>query len=138
MREALYALADIEWQLIPASQQSRLPEVVEQIMLAQPEHWQRYYHGDTHTQKMLRIYSYSDRIRYYWGDPAVQKSVATMMNNLNRVAISETLISRYFPAQYGAVRAGNLAAEPIALVFDAIRETLRPYARACHRSTVTA
>ncbi len=137
MREAIYALADIEQQLIPQSQQSCLLEIVEQTMLARPEYWQRYYHGNSQAQKILRVYSYSDRIRYYWGDPAIQKSVEILIENLNEIAIPETLISRYFPVQYREVRAGNLVAEPLALVFNAIRETLRSYAQACCRAAAT-
>ncbi len=43
MREALFALALIEAELIPRPSRSNLIEVVERRMLAKPEHWQGYY-----------------------------------------------------------------------------------------------
>ena len=72
LREALFALAAIEEQLIDAHQRSHLPAVLESAMLGRPANWERYYRyeqPDPGAQRLLRIYSYSDRIRYYWADP---------------------------------------------------------------------
>jgi D-tagatose-1,6-bisphosphate aldolase subunit GatZ/KbaZ len=68
-REALFALAAIEAELLPAAQCSRLPQVLDEVMVAQPKHWQSYYQGDEAALRLLRSYSFSDRCRYYWGEP---------------------------------------------------------------------
>ena len=75
LREALFALAAIEDELVPAGERSRLPAVVEERMLDQPDQWQRYYTGTAQEQAMARRYSYSDRMRYYWPDPEIEAAV---------------------------------------------------------------
>ncbi|MBS0449340.1 MAG: D-tagatose-bisphosphate aldolase, class II, non-catalytic subunit [Proteobacteria bacterium] len=131
LREALYALAAIEAQLVDAARQSRLPDVVESVMLERPDAWQRYYHGDPDHQRLLRVYSYSDRVRYYWNDPAIETATQRLIANLRSVEIPENVLSQYLPQQYHAVRAGHLALDPVALALDRARDALRPYAAAC-------
>ena len=131
LREALYALADIEQQLVPDREQSMLASVIEEVMLQQPESWQPYYHGDAAEQKRLRMYSYSDRIRYYWHTPGITHAVEKLVLNLENAGIPETMLSRYLPEQFMRVRAGLIKNEPVALVVDKIRDVLRIYAAAC-------
>ena len=71
MREALFALARIESELVARPSRSNLIEVVERRMLAEPGYWEGYYEGDPLAQRTARRYSYSDRLRYYWADPEV-------------------------------------------------------------------
>lgn len=130
-REALFALAAIEAELLPAAQCSRLPEVLEQTMLAQPKHWQGHYQGDPATLRRLRAYAFSDRCRYYWGLPELDAAVATLFANLQRHTPPLTLLSQYLPEQYRAVREGTLANSPDALVRHRIGLCLDAYARAC-------
>ena len=47
-------------------------------MLENPVHWKSYYHGDESALRMARKYSYSDRVRYYWPQPAVSYCVAAL------------------------------------------------------------
>jgi len=131
MREALFALALIESELLPRPRRSNLIEVVERRMLAEPEHWRGYYEGDPLTQRTSRRYSYSDRLRYYWADDEVDAARQTLLTNLDRTGIPLPLISQFLPGQYDRIRAGDL--EPVAqsLVIDRIRDAMRPYARAC-------
>lgn len=135
LREALFALAAIEEQLMDAPLRSHLPAVLESAMLGRPANWERYYHQsgqpDPDAQRLLRIYSYSDRIRYYWADPAVNAAVTRLLDNLSTCTLPENMLSQYLPAQYQAVRAGRLAPSPHALVLDRVREAIRPYAAAC-------
>ena len=51
-------------------------------MRAQPEHWAPYYRGDETAQRLARQFSYSDRIRYYWLQPAVAAAVEQLFDNL--------------------------------------------------------
>ncbi|HKX40694.1 MAG TPA: D-tagatose-bisphosphate aldolase, class II, non-catalytic subunit [Burkholderiaceae bacterium] len=131
LREALYALAAVEAELVDDDKQSRLREVVERVMLDRPESWERYYHGDLRQQRLLRVFSYSDRIRYYWPDPVIVDAAQKLIENLASVDIPENVLSQYLPQQYLAVREGRLSLEPKALALDRVRDALRPYAAAC-------
>jgi D-tagatose-1,6-bisphosphate aldolase subunit GatZ/KbaZ len=128
LREALFALERIEAELCPPQKASRLADVLEEAMVADPSSWARHYHGTPAEQRLLRRYSYSDRIRYYWGAPAVEAAVRTLMSNLSETGIPETLLSAVLPAQYAAVRCGDIPCEAEAIVLHKIREALQPYA----------
>jgi D-tagatose-1,6-bisphosphate aldolase subunit GatZ/KbaZ len=130
MREALFALAAIEAELRPASERSRLPEVVDVRMLARPEEWQGYYTGTPEEQALARRYSYSDRMRYYWPDPVISAAVDTLLENLGRGGIPEPLLSAFLPIQYDRVRRGELPGDPRGLVVDRVRDILRMYTAA--------
>ena len=131
MREALFALAAIEQELVGAAEASHLPAVVEQQMLADPASWKPYYGGTEQQQSQLRVYSYSDRMRYYWNDAAVEVAVSRLDANLNRTTIPETILSAYLPQQYQRVREGVLKNDVEALIIDKVRDVLRVYAAAC-------
>lgn len=131
LREAFFALARIEDELLPEAERSHLPQVLEETMLASPADWKGHYHGSAEEQRLLRVFSYSDRIRYYWTVPEVRRAVEKLVGNLSARRIPETLLSAYLPAQYAAVREGRLTAEPLELVLYAGRASLRPYALAC-------
>ncbi len=130
-REALFALAAIEAELLPPERRSGLPQVLERCMLEQPRHWQQHYHGDERRLHLLRLYALSDRCRYYWGEPALVEAVQRLFDNLREQAPPAFLLSQHLPEQYRAVRAGTLAATPEALVRHRIGLCLDEYARAC-------
>nr|WP_192756657.1 D-tagatose-bisphosphate aldolase, class II, non-catalytic subunit [Actinopolymorpha pittospori] len=132
LREALFALAAIEDELLPEADRSRLPEVVEQRMLAEPGRWEGYYGGDADEQRIARRYSYSDRMRYYWPDPEIDKAHRKLLDNLTARDIPLPLLSAHLPDQYTRVRRGELAVEPRALAIDRVRDVLRAYDRASH------
>ena len=96
----------------------RVPDAPRVLLQAQQQH-------------LHRVYSYSDRIRYYWPDAAIEAAVQKLFVNLARVSIPEPLLSQHLPRQYQAVREGRLAAQPKALALDRVRDALRPYAAAC-------
>lgn len=131
LREALQALASIEAELVPPEQSSHLMEVLERVMLDEPGSWKHHYAGSAESVRLLRRYSYSDRIRYYWAHPQVKQSVETLIANLNGSAIPETMLSCFLPAAYEAVRAGQLAPHAHSLILHSIRRALEPYAAAC-------
>ena len=133
MREALEALERIEIELTPAEKRSRLSETMEKLMLEDPRHWEHHYHGDGQTKRLLRRYSYSDRVRYYWATPQAEDAVQTLMRNLREMTIPETMLSAFLPEAYRAVRAGELVSDPLAIVKYRIRSVLQPYAAACRQ-----
>ena len=131
LREALFSLCAIEQAVTPADQRSNLVQEIEQQMCDAPEYWQKYYHGDAQQQRFARLYSFSDRIRYYWPNPAIHRAQETLFSNLSRVEIPLPLLSQYLPEQFSAVRDGQLEPTPNALVLHKIRQVLRHYASAC-------
>jgi D-tagatose-1,6-bisphosphate aldolase subunit GatZ/KbaZ len=134
LREALFALAAIEDELVDAADRSDLVAVVERRMLDEPKRWLGYYEGDARAQRLARRYSYSDRLRYYWPDPQISAAQFRLLANLGAVDIPLPLLSQYLPDQYTRVRHGELAVEPTALAIDRVRDVLRGYARACDPS----
>jgi D-tagatose-1,6-bisphosphate aldolase subunit GatZ/KbaZ len=135
LREALFALAAIEEELITDADQSHLPEVLERRMLADPSQWEAYYPGNADEQRLARRYSYSDRLRYYWPDPQVHAAQDRLLANLAAIELPLPLISQYLPDQYTRIRRAELTAQPQALVIDHVRDVLRAYARACGPTT---
>jgi D-tagatose-1,6-bisphosphate aldolase subunit GatZ/KbaZ len=133
-REALFALATIERELLAkqgARQLSRVREALEDAMLRNPKHWKPYYHGDDQDVRRNLIYGYSDRCRYYWNESSVHEEVDRLLDNLRSHSIPETLVSQYMPVEYEAVRYGRLRSTPEMLIRHHIRHVLRIYARAC-------
>jgi D-tagatose-1,6-bisphosphate aldolase subunit GatZ/KbaZ len=130
-REALFALAAIERELLPQTEQSRLLDVLDECMVAHPKYRQNHYRSDEQQLRLLRRYALSDRCRYYWGEPDVQAAVNRLIDNLQRHAPPLTLLSQFMPEQHAAVAEGQLARDPHALIQHRIFGRLAEYARAC-------
>lgn len=131
MRECLSNLSKVESELVPSCRRSRLMEVLEEVMERDRRYWEQHYVGDGESVHLQRIYSYSDRIRYYWSVPQVQNAVQTLLENLGSVRIPETLISNFLPERYEALREGKIEASAHAMILDSVRQILRRYAGAC-------
>ena len=131
LREALYSLVAIERELTSDAEQSHLVETMEETMLAHPANWEKHYHGTPEEQRVLRIYSYSDRIRYYWGFAEVQASVSKLLGNLRRTRIPGMILSQYFPRQYAEIREGRLQSDAKQIAVASIRYVLQAYSEAC-------
>lgn len=138
LREALFALACIEEELISARSCSGLRQILEQAMQTQPEHWQSYYHGDASVKRLARSFSYSDRIRYYWPDEKVGEGLDRLLTNLNEMPLPLPLLSQYLPVQYQRIREGRLANHARELILDKIMQVTEVYAAACFPRTNAA
>jgi len=135
-REAVFALGTIERELLAQRRGVRLSQVreaLEAAMLRNPIYWRSYYHGSEDEMRLARVYSYSDRCRYYWVDTVVQQELAQLYTNLNACVVPPTVVSQYLPSQFEAVRSGQLHAHPEDMIREHIREVLRIYAAACGR-----
>lgn len=132
LREALFALAAIEDEIIPAKRRSRLADVVDQVMVGDPRWWAGYYDGDEQAQRVARRYSYSDRMRYYWPAPEISAATDTLLANLSDAGIPLPLLSAHLPQQYWRIRAGAVDPDPTAIVLDRVRDVLRGYGLACN------
>lgn len=131
LREALFSLAAIEEELLPAKACSGLRHVLESVMLDRPEYWQSHYHGDGNARRLARGYSYSDRVRYYWPDSQIDEAFERLVRNLADDPIPLPLISQYLPLQYIKVREGDLSATPRELIINHIQDILQQYHCAC-------
>ncbi len=128
LREALYGLDAIATALDPDWATQSLAGAMERAMLADPRHWQSHYHGAPDELRVLRHFSYSDRIRYYW--PAAGDAVSRLLRHLSRREIPETLISQYLPRLHARCTSGDISRQPPELVMESVRDVLRVYARA--------
>ncbi len=126
LREAVYALADIEDVLKPA-EPSQIRRVLADRMAQRPDYWADYYKGEPRQVELLQLYSYSDRIRYYWTDPAVRTALARLLANVEAGRPSETIVSRYF----NGFAFGEIPADPAAMVAGHVDTTVRRYFEAC-------
>lgn len=126
LREALWALADIEDEWRGTAGSSRLKEIVIAAMCQHPAYWEKYY-ADSARRHLDLQYSLSDRIRYYWTQPTVRNACAAMLANLGDGPLPLTLLSQFMPVQYAAIRDGRLANNASALLQEAVALVLRPY-----------
>jgi len=130
-REAVFALSMMEDALLPLDERSNFIRVLDNVMLADPQYWQRYYHGDVQTIEFARKYSLSDRIRYYWHYPQVQSTLKILFTNLNALVLPPGLVSQFAPRQYDLYRDQKAGFTPQDLVRARINEVLQKYAQAC-------
>ncbi len=130
LRRTLYALGDIEAALPEVTNPARLPEVMEQLMLKHPVHWQSHLRGSDEELHDLRHHSLRDRIRYYWSFPKARAAVARLLRNLSR-PIPEALLQEYLPDLYADIVRKSLHANPEAIAGLSVLKALKPYAKAC-------
>ena len=100
MREALYSLDLVAGELDPSWRENGLRVTMEREMLASPGYWERYYTGNPEDQQVLRHFSYSDRIRYYWAKKDSKATVQRLLNRLDGTTIPPPLVSQYLPNLY--------------------------------------
>ncbi|MGL5955219.1 MAG: class II D-tagatose-bisphosphate aldolase non-catalytic subunit [Brevinema sp.] len=93
-REALFALDMIEKTNPNITHKSNIQEFVIQTMIEDPKYWKDYYIGTEQEIAFKRIYSLSDRIRYYW--PSVEQKIDQSIGRLNQ-SLMYSLISQYLP-----------------------------------------
>lgn len=133
-REAVFALAAIEKEWLSSRKDISLSgvlEALEKAMLDNPEHWKGYYRGDDDALRIARKYSYSDRVRYYWPNPAVAVALQRLIDNLTARPAPVSLLSQYFPRQWEAMRMGTLGNHPTELIRHHIIEMIDHYTYAC-------
>lgn len=128
-REAIFLLEHIEQELphLKDVELSNIQNVMEKVMLAEPDNWAPYYRGDEQSLEFSRKYSHSDRIRYYWPNTNVAGALKRLLSNLSGVEIPLPLLSQYFPKQYAKIRTGELANDVDALIKDRIAEVYEKY-----------
>ena len=124
-REAIWALAQIEEEIIN-DPKSLIRETFEQQMTKDPGYWVNYYNGSDKELRILRTYSYSDRIRYYWTDPEISKSLNMLIANLEQVNLPESIVSQAFMG----LDFGEVPETPLALIELHIQRCISRYFKA--------
>jgi len=132
MREALWALDAIDEELTPEGQRARLRDTVLQRMREQPKYWERYYHGAGNQLTVDLQYSLSDRVRYYWPDPVIERARVKLFENLSHNPPPISLLSQYLPHALHAVREGAATRDPLSLAVAHVSAVLDDYHHACH------
>ena len=131
LREALYGLDLIAGELDPGYSERSLTKAMETLMLGEPGYWQRYYHGSQAEQHVLRHYSYSDRIRYYWPHPSAVKAVDALARTLAGRTLPATLVHQFLPAAAAHIGSGGTEGLDMAACLSlAVRQVLDDYASA--------
>ncbi len=138
LREILYALESIEVKIFYKSanmQVSDLSNVTEAAMLNNPKYWINHYSGTKNEIAYSRRHSLSDRIRYYWSNPAVNNSIQRLVHNLSsEVTIPDALLEEKLTDQYSSFQNGEITNNPEALIAHKIQQIIKPYADACGMS----
>ena len=114
-----------------AWKEQSLVAAMENEMLANPGYWAAYYSGGPEWQRVLRHFSYSDRIRYYWSTPTATEAVRRLFTHLGETGTPVPLISQFLPTLYPRVFSGAVPLDPRTMVIEAVRDVLRRYAAAC-------
>ena len=127
LREALFSLSLMEKELVPAEERANFIETLEEVMLANPGNWAKHYHGDEKQLALCRKYSYSDRARYYIGQPEVVAAMDKLFENLRKYTIPMNMLHQYMPMSYNKVRTGELALDPRELAMDGVTMFLLDY-----------
>ena len=80
------------------------------MLTAEPNYWVKYYHGTDAQLHLKRKYSFSDRSRYYFAQPAVVAAEKKLLE------IPLTVLSQYLPVEYELIREGKLENDPVAML----------------------
>ncbi|HCH01239.1 MAG TPA: D-tagatose-bisphosphate aldolase, class II, non-catalytic subunit [Vibrio sp.] len=135
LREALFALDLVEQEWLGVEASSKLRETVEKVMTEEPKYWQSYYQEEGHQLKLDRVYSLSDRIRYYWPHTDIQRSLEKLFENLASKPAPLTILSQYLPEQMQAIARGEIDNTPEQIVINKIMEVTAMYSQACFQNS---
>ena len=133
MREALFALANIENALIPQEERSKFVSLLDEVMIEDPSQWQRYYKGTESEVALKRKYSYLDRIRYYLADERVMAAQAKLIENISKVKVPPGLLSQFLPIQKGKVVSAENQYNAEDLILSRIMDCIDDYEYAVYR-----
>jgi D-tagatose-1,6-bisphosphate aldolase subunit GatZ/KbaZ len=139
LREALFALADIEAELAPADP-SHFKQALDGVMMSDPDHWNRYYSGSEQELRFKRKYSLSDRARYYLPDERVKAATSKLIRNIDGARVPVSLLSQYLPSALARLRNGGSAASFSAgdLIKARVKDCVDDYLYATATMTATA
>lgn len=124
-REGVMALNHIET-LLDLENPAQIMKVIQKVMEDEPTDWDKYYQGNSQEVNFLKLFSYSDRIRYYWDKKQVAIALRKLFKNLTTTKIQAAIASQYgfkFPIAYT-----NIA--PKAIISQRVNTTIKRYYQA--------
>ncbi len=125
-REALYALDSIRtqngWSAGPS-----LPDTMEAVMRANPDHWRAHIHGTTADPRTERHFGLADRIRYYWPTAPARDAVHRLLADLADKRLPDPLLLAHFGVDEIATARESRHSLPRALALARVQSALRPY-----------
>ncbi len=129
-RQAIYSLDAMRSWLCPEHDAQTISAVLEEVMCAEPKYWHSHYQGSRSELKLLRHFSYADRVRYYWPNAGVQNALIALFADLEARSAPQTLKLQFF-SKAVVKRAEALEAAGYswfkALVLAEIQQALVPY-----------
>ncbi|HEY6824043.1 MAG TPA: D-tagatose-bisphosphate aldolase, class II, non-catalytic subunit [Steroidobacteraceae bacterium] len=131
LREAVWALDQIEREWLGDEKSSRVRETLLAAMRSDPQHWRKYYQGSGRTLELQLAYSLSDRIRYSWPAASVTRALAELEASFDAGTPPPALLRQYLPLAYGAVRRAELRPSAQNLIVHHVRQVLSEYSWAC-------
>lgn len=135
LREALWALDAIEREWIDEARQARLRDAALAVMREQPRHWRNYYRSEDEREVGFDLaYSLSDRIRYYWPDPAIEHARQSLYGNLREKPPPLSLLMQYMPVALDAVARDGTPFDPHVFAMAHVGAVLDDYHYACNYS----
>lgn len=135
LRSSLLGLSYIDAELAGFSGAPDLFQAICREMESDPKYWRGYY--QEHDRNAL-LYSYSDRIRYYWDRPRIRDAVDRLFTNLHEKPIPASLLAQFLP-QIEVADAAILEKRDLTpewLVSYVIDLELKRYERACYPETM--
>ena len=129
LREALFLLEECEAIMVPAAERSGVKAAILAEMDADPKYWKKYYQGTEAEIAYKKLYSYSDRCRYYLPAQSITAAIDKLIANTAHVP--QALICQYFPRQYEKVISGEIGDDGEALLLDRVGDWYDVYATAC-------
>lgn len=126
-REAVFALALVEKEIVEEDGQSRIVEILVEKIRRDPTYWRNYYEEGN----LLDIkYSFLDRIRYYWNMEPVKIALKKLLMNLENKKLTTPLVSQYFPDLFPDILQGKITPDPLTLIFEKIGKAFEKYSKA--------
>ncbi|MEE2949772.1 MAG: class II D-tagatose-bisphosphate aldolase, non-catalytic subunit [Pseudomonadota bacterium] len=132
LREALYGLDLIASDLVDGYGDRPLKRTMEAVMQASPDHWRRHYGRSEAETAMLRHYSLSDRIRYYWSAPQAEEAVGRLTQALSGRRLPLPLLWQHMP---GAAHFADTPIDPEDILIWRVTRSLETYHAATRPGT---
>lgn len=128
-RQAVYGLDMLA--RIAGADLEPLPEVMERAMLARPKYWQGHCAAeDARSLRLLRHFSYADRIRYYWPEPEPRAALDRLYAVLADLPLPQSALSQVFVPEVidrAEGLRGHFPDFTRALIAAEVQKALRPY-----------
>ena len=124
LREALILVSLIDEELNGTQKNYRTALL--SAMDSNPKYWKKYYRGSEREIAYKKLYSYSDRARYYLPQKEVSDAIKDMIERVD--SIPDGLMSQFFPLQYKRYMDGMIKSDVTSIIIDYVQSACHDYA----------